>query len=101
MTYPDLATALRGPQSPDWGMPRRASCAVEDAYCREILGIVGDYAARMFSDPKHRGAKYQRLQVLRALDRFCSRLSSLEVIRHAGAYVAEYDNSGPQQGKSR
>jgi hypothetical protein len=69
---------------------------VNDPYCRETLGIVGDYAAQMFSDRKHLkwdraelpGAEFLRLQIMHALDSLHSRLFSLEVIRRAGAYVA-------------
>jgi hypothetical protein len=72
---------------------RAASAAVEDAYCRETLGIVGDYASHLYSDRKHRkwdraelpGAEFLRLQILHALDSLHSRLWSLEVIRRAGA----------------
>lgn len=81
---------------------RAASAAVDDAYCRETLGIVGDYASQLFSDRKHLkwdraelpGAEFLRLQILQALDSLHSRLSSLEVIRRAGASVA---NSGHLQ----
>ena len=86
---------------------RQASAALNDAYCRETLGIVGDYASQMYSDHKHRkwdraelpGAEFLRLQILHALDAFHSRLWSLEVIRRAGAYVAPVNgdmaNTGP------
>ena len=82
---------------------RAASAAVDDAYCRETLGIVGDYASQLFSDRKHLkwdraelpGAEFLRLQILHALDALHSRLSSLEVIRRAGASVVA--NSGYSQ----
>jgi hypothetical protein len=78
---------------------RAASAAVDDPYCRETLGIVGDYASQMFSDRKHLkwdrtelpGAEFLRLQILHALDSLHSRLWSLEVIRRAGASVASPD----------
>jgi transposase InsO family protein len=73
---------------------RAASAAVDDAYCRETLGIVGDYAAQVFSDRRHQswdqgsmsGADFLRLQILHALDSLHSRLYSLEVIRRAGEF---------------
>ena len=67
---------------------RAASCAIDDADCRETLGIVGDYASRMLSGRKQRGAQFLRVQIDQALDFFDSRLSSMEVIRRAGAQVA-------------
>jgi len=72
---------------------RAASVAIDDAYCRETLGIVGDYASRMFADRKHPGAAFLRLQIQQALDSLHSRLSSLEVIRRAGATVASSEYS--------
>lgn len=85
---------------------REASAALDDAYCRETLGIVGDYASQVYSDRKHRkwdrtelpGAEFLRLQILHALDSLHSRLSSLEVIRRAG--VAGPGYLTPQQGRS-
>ena len=88
---------------------RAASAAVDDAYCRETLGIVGDYALHMYSDRKHRkwdraelpGAEFLRLQILQALDSLHSRLWSLEVIRRAGASVASspyrFTGKGPNR----
>ena len=78
---------------------RAASAALDDAYCRETLGIVGDYASQLFSDRKHLkwdraelpGAEFLRLQIMHALDSLHSRLWSLEVIRRAGASVASPD----------
>ena len=75
---------------------RAASAAVDDTYCRETLGIIGDYTSQLFSDRKHLkwdraelpGAEFLRLQILHALDALDSRLWSLEVIRRAGASVA-------------
>jgi hypothetical protein len=72
---------------------RRAAAAVDDAQCREEMGIVGDYAGEIFSRGEHRkwesesmpGAEFLRLQILKALDSFHSRLYSIEAIRRAGA----------------
>jgi hypothetical protein len=73
---------------------RAASAAVADPYCREELGIVADYAAELFSQRSHRkyaseslpGAEFLRLQILKALDSFHSRLYSIEAIRRAAEY---------------
>jgi hypothetical protein len=73
---------------------RRASAAVEDAHCREELGIVADYAREFFVDRNYRkweseslsGSEFLRLQILKALDSFHSRLYSIEAIRRAGDY---------------
>jgi hypothetical protein len=56
------------------------------------MGIVGDYAAEIFSRREHRkweseslpGAEFLRLQILKALDSYHSRLYSIEAIRRAG-----------------
>src|SRR5690348_14205184 len=61
---------------------RRAAAAVDDPQCREEMGIVGDYAGEIFSRGEHRkwesvsmsGAEFLRLQILKALDSFHSRL---------------------------
>jgi hypothetical protein len=71
---------------------REAAAAINDAQCREEMGIVGDYAAELFSRGEHRkwesesmsGAEFLRLQILKALDSFHSRLYSIEAIRRAG-----------------
>jgi hypothetical protein len=73
---------------------RRASAAVEDAHCREELGIVADYAREFFVDRNYRkweseslsGSEFLRLQILKALDSFYSRLYSIEAIRRAGDF---------------
>jgi hypothetical protein len=70
---------------------RETSDAVDDAFCRETLGSIAHYAAKMFSDHKHRkwnqnalpGVEFLRLQILHALDSLLSRISSLETIRRA------------------
>src|SRR3954465_9633088 len=71
---------------------REAATSIDDAQCREEMGIVGDYAAELFSRGEHRkwesesmsGAEFLRLQILKALDSFHSRLYSIEAIRRAG-----------------
>src|ERR1051325_262162 len=69
-----------------------AAAAVSDPQCREEMGIVGDYAAELFGRGEHRkwesesmsGAEFLRLQILKALDSFHSRLYSIEAIRRPG-----------------
>jgi hypothetical protein len=71
---------------------REAAAAIGDPQCREEMGIVGDYAAELFGRGEHRkwasesmsGAEFLRLQILKALDSFHSRLYSIEAIRRAG-----------------
>jgi hypothetical protein len=70
---------------------REAAAAIGDPQCREEMGIVGDYAAELFARGEHRkwesesmsGAEFLRLQILKALDTFHSRLYSIEAIRRA------------------
>jgi hypothetical protein len=71
---------------------REAAAAINDPQCREEMGIVCDYAAELVSRGEHRkwesesmsGAEFLRLQILKALDSFHSRLYSIEAIRRAG-----------------
>ena len=109
MSYPDLDEARRhyaalkdifdgGPSADSEALRRveehcwAATAAVDDPYCREEIGIVGDYAAGMFSAAKGRiweesrlsGAEFLRRQILKALDCFHSRIYSIEAIRRAG-----------------
>jgi len=73
---------------------REAAAAINDPQCREEMGIVGDYAAELFARGEHRkwesesmsGAEFLRLQILKALDSFRSRLYSIEAIRRAGEH---------------
>jgi hypothetical protein len=82
------AGELRGVET----LCREAAAAIGDAQCREEMGIVGDYAAELFARGEHRkwasesmsGAEFLRLQILKALDTFHSRLYSIEAIRRAG-----------------
>lgn len=68
-----------------------AAEATEDAYCREKLRLVGEYAAEMLGqgDPAKwgrdstSGAEFLRQQVLNALELFASRLYSIEALRRA------------------
>jgi hypothetical protein len=112
MSYPDIEDARRGHAAlkemfahhrDDWSVGpdelrrveelcREAAAAINDAQCGEEMGIVGDYAAELFSCGEHRkwasesmsGAEFLRLQILKALDSFHSRLYSIEAIRRAG-----------------
>jgi len=112
LAYPDLEQA-RGCHAAlksifsfhrtDWGerldvlrevedLCRQAAGTLDDAQCREEMGIVADYAAEIFSRGEYRkwesesmpGAEFLRLQILKALDSFHSRLYSIEAIRRAG-----------------
>jgi hypothetical protein len=112
MSYPDLDEARRhyaalkdifaglaGAQADSDALRRveehcwAATVAVDDARCREEIGIVGDYAAGIFSSRKRRiwehspvtGAEFLRLQILKTLDSFNSRIHSIEALRRAGA----------------
>jgi hypothetical protein len=112
MSYPDIDEARRSHAAlkdvfayhrADWTargdelrhvetLCREAAAAIGDAQCREEMGIVGDYAAELFARGEHRkwasesmsGAEFLRLQILKALDTFHSRLYSIEAIRRAG-----------------
>jgi hypothetical protein len=73
--------ALRRVEEHCWA----ATAAVDDPYCREEIGIVGDYAAGIFSAGNLSGTEFLRLQILKALDSFHSRIHSIEAIRRAGS----------------
>lgn len=68
-----------------------AAEATDDAYCREKLRLVGEYAAEMLAHGNHAkwgrdsisGAEFLRQQVLNALELFASRLYSIEALRRA------------------
>jgi hypothetical protein len=109
MSYPDIDEArrqhgalqrlfLRAPELSDAQMLRtveqlcaQAAAAVRDEYCRQEIAIVAGYAAELFAQGA--GARYEseslsgneflRLQILKALDSFHSRLYSLEAMRRA------------------
>ena len=65
-----------------------ASDTIDDAYCREKLRLVGEYAAELLSRGEHArwgrdaasGAEFLRQQVLNALELCASRLYSLETL---------------------
>lgn len=66
--------------------------AVDDAYCREKLGMVGEYAAELLSQSDHSkwgrdslsGAKFLRQHILCALELLASRLYSMEASSRPG-----------------
>ena len=70
-----------------------ASDALDDAYCREKLRLVGEYAAELFSHRDHAkwgrdsasGVEFLRQQVLNALELYASRLYSLDALRASRA----------------
>jgi hypothetical protein len=72
---------------------RRASAAVDDAYCQQEMLLVAGYAAELFSEQGHHkyeshslsGPEFLRLQIIKALDSFHSRLFSLDAVRRAAA----------------
>jgi hypothetical protein len=65
---------------------RRAGAAVDDAYCRDKLRLVEDFAAEMLSRVGQR-EQYLRQQILGALELFHSRLYSMEAMRRAAARI--------------
>jgi hypothetical protein len=70
----------------------QAMTLVKDADCQEKMGIVEHYAAALYSEAEHHkwrmaslpGADFLRLQILRALVAFHSRLFALEAARRNG-----------------
>ena len=70
----------------------QAMTAVKDADCQEKLGIVEHYAAALYSEAEHQrwrmtslpGADFLRLQILRTLVAFHSRLFAIEAARRNG-----------------
>jgi hypothetical protein len=86
--------------APDFRALRRVLClcqaasnALDDAYCREKLRLVGEYAAELFAHRDHAkwgrdsasGVEFLRQQVLNALELCASRLYSLEALRASRA----------------
>ena len=65
---------------------------IPDAECQEKMGIVEHHAAALYSDEEHHrwrttslpGADFLRLQILRALVAFHSRLFAIEAARRNG-----------------
>jgi hypothetical protein len=70
--------------------------AVDDAYCKEKLGLVGEYGAEMLSHSEHgkwgrdslSGVQFLRQQVLNALELYASRLYTLEALRRSAGTQA-------------
>jgi hypothetical protein len=70
----------------------QAMTLVKDAECQEKMGIVEHYAAALYSESAHHnwrmsslpGADFLRLQILRALVAFQSRLFAIEAARRNG-----------------
>jgi hypothetical protein len=70
----------------------RAMTAVKDPDCQEKMGVVEHYAAALYSESEHHnwrmsslpGADFLRLQILRALVAFQSRLYAIEAARRNG-----------------
>lgn len=77
--------ALHNVKSLAW----QAMTALKDAECQEQMGIVEHHAAALYSEAEHHkwrmaslpGADFLRLQILRALVAFHSRLLAIEVSR--------------------
>ena len=91
----DVELATRAPLRSVESLCRAAAAAVDDPYCREEMGIVADYAAELFSQRHHRkyeseslpGGEFLRVQILKALDSYASRLHSLEAVRRAAGHA--------------
>jgi hypothetical protein len=70
----------------------QAMTLIKDAECQEKMGIVEHYAAALYSEAEHHkwrmaslpGADFLRLQILRALVAFHSRLFAIEAARRNG-----------------
>ena len=70
-------------------LARQATAAVSDSECQEKMDMVERYAAALYSDAQHHnwrmsslpGADFLRLQILRALGAFNTRLGLLEAGR--------------------
>ena len=70
----------------------QAMTLIKDAECQEKMGIVEHYAASLYSESEHHkwrmsslpGADFLRLQILRALVAFHSRLFAIEAARRNG-----------------
>ena len=70
----------------------QAMTAVKDPECQEKMGVVEHHAAALYSEAEHHnwrmgslsGADFLRLQILRALVAFNSRLLAIEAARRNG-----------------
>jgi hypothetical protein len=80
--------ALRKVEKLAW----QAMTVVKDAECQEKMGMVEQYAASLYSESEHHkwrmgslpGSDFLRLQILRALVAFHSRLFAIEGARRNG-----------------
>lgn len=81
---------------------RTAFAAVDDLECKEHVGAVEDFGADLYSDAGHQkwarkqmsGADFVRLQVLKELDAFYTRVFALEAMRNYVASQAAQLRSG-------
>ena len=81
----------------------QAMTAVKDAECQEKMGIVEHYAAALYSEAEHHkwrmaslpGADFLRLEILRALVAFHSRLFAIETARRDGLDPDAMPGRGP------
>jgi hypothetical protein len=72
---------------------RTASSAVDDLECRQMVALIQQHAAALFSEQTHRkwdrasmsGADFLRLEIVRALHSFNHRLTEIEAARRGGA----------------
>jgi hypothetical protein len=70
--------------------------AVNDAYLREKIGTVEEYASIIFSARKHQrwdrgpvtGAEFLGIQILKALDSYDKQLGTIEAVHRAGGWEA-------------
>jgi hypothetical protein len=89
----------------------QAMTLVKDTECQEKMGIVEHYAAALYSEAEHHrwrmaslpGADFLRLQILRALVAFQSRLLVIEAARRNGIDpdAAPILPPGPERDSSR
>jgi len=84
----------------------QAMTAIKDAECQEKMGIVEHYAAALYSESEHHkwrmaslpGADFLRLQILRALVAFHSRLFAIEAARRSGIDADQPPARAPMSG---
>lgn len=83
----------------------QAMTAVKDTECQEKMATVERYAAALYSDAQHHnwrmtslaGGDFLRLQILRALAAFSTRLASLEAGRQYGGAERPTDLTLPRR----
>ncbi|TAK88196.1 MAG: hypothetical protein EPO20_01850 [Betaproteobacteria bacterium] len=71
---------------------RAARSAIDDLECKELIGLITQYAADLFSEQAHRkwdrgsmsGADFLRLEIVRVLHSFNHRLAEIEATRRGG-----------------